>query len=80
MTYRNDDPPIEENEMCIICGNFIENCVCPVCEVCGVQGDPMCINRHMPYNKWFPFIWERDTYLDEDFDEDYLPNDYMGID
>jgi hypothetical protein len=65
--YRNDDPPEDKYaEMCPICGNFAENCVCPECEVCGEHGNPLCINRHMPYSKWFPFIWIRDTYIDTD--------------
>jgi hypothetical protein len=31
-----DDPP------CEVCGNFEENCVCPICPVCGEVGNPAC--------------------------------------
>jgi hypothetical protein len=48
---RNDDPP-DEPEFCIICLNFVDNCVCPECDECGMVGDPNCIGTHMPISAW----------------------------
>ena len=33
----NDEMP------CMICGIDPADCECPICEICGVQGDPSCI-------------------------------------
>lgn len=34
--YNQDDPP------CDICGQEIENCICPECSVCGQIGERQC--------------------------------------
>ncbi|MDA8139796.1 MAG: hypothetical protein M0036_14190 [Desulfobacteraceae bacterium] len=31
---------------CEICGEPIDNCICPVCPVCGAFGDPDCYLVH----------------------------------
>lgn len=40
MSYTRDGQPIEEP--CEVCSLMPENCACPVCPVCGVQGRPDC--------------------------------------
>lgn len=48
------EPMEPDNEQpCQICHSF--DCKCPECEVCGVAGDPACINTHMPWIKWPAF-------------------------
>jgi hypothetical protein len=48
------EPEEPDNEQpCVICHSF--DCTCPECEVCGVAGDPACINTHMPWSKWPSF-------------------------
>lgn len=44
-------PNVEEG-YCAICQASCDGCNCPECEVCGVAGDPACINVHMPWSKW----------------------------
>ena len=48
--YRNDDPP--DSPPCAICHYSADDCTCPVCLVCGEQGNPFCINRHMKWERW----------------------------
>lgn len=31
---------------CELCGEDPDNCVCPVCKKCQVQGDPACYVKH----------------------------------
>jgi len=31
-----------EGQPCEVCGEFEEDCVCPICPRCGQQGDPNC--------------------------------------
>lgn len=45
------DPP-EQDETCQICHYQPDDCTCPECEVCSVQGDPDCINKHMDWTKF----------------------------
>jgi hypothetical protein len=33
------------------------DCECPECEICGVAGDPACINTHMEWRKWGHFVF-----------------------
>ena len=40
----------EQEQPCNICRSF--DCNCPECEVCGVAGDPACINTHMSWSRW----------------------------
>lgn len=40
-----NDPfaPYNQTEQpCAVCGQWPDNCICPECSVCGVQGDPIC--------------------------------------
>lgn len=36
---------IEQDEPCMVCGMFPDNCTCAECSVCGEQGNPDCINH-----------------------------------
>lgn len=38
-------PPDFEGQ-CPVCGLGVGQCVCPVCPVCKVQGDPKCYQKH----------------------------------
>lgn len=47
--------PISPDDLetpCGICGLWADDCTCPECDVCGVIGDPACINHHMPAERW----------------------------
>jgi len=46
-------PEYDHEDPCAICGHFADSCTCPECVVCGTQGDPGCINYHMPWQRWF---------------------------
>lgn len=59
--------PPDEDEPCQICHQF--DCICPECEVCGVAGDPACINTHMPWQKWGHF-----SFAVENKQNDYVPS------
>jgi len=41
------EPPDQGNDFCDVCGNSIDNCICPECPVCGSSGDPKCYPAHM---------------------------------
>jgi len=43
VTMRDIDPP---ELPCEICGEFVDNCICPECSVCGGVGDPLCYEKH----------------------------------
>ena len=49
---------------CDICNHDPANCVCPECEVCGVAGDPSCINNHMQWAKWQNALYP----IEQDYD------------
>lgn len=56
-----------EAVICEVCGGWrgedvhpVEECVCPVCDVCGKQGDPKCINTHM--DKQLAKSWSIDYF------------------
>lgn len=36
-----NDPPDEEMP-CEVCGEWVDNCICPECPRCTLQGDPGC--------------------------------------
>ncbi len=39
--------PGEEDEgPCMMCGNSIDNCICPSCPVCTDVGNPKCYEQH----------------------------------
>jgi hypothetical protein len=38
--------PDQDERPCVVCGGSIDDCLCPECPKCGVQGDPMCYERH----------------------------------
>jgi len=44
--------PDEPDTYCSICHHLVESCTCPECSVCGVAGDPDCINIHMKWDQW----------------------------
>ena len=31
---------------CEMCGNDVDNCICPACHHCGTIGDPYCYSKH----------------------------------
>lgn len=31
---------------CEVCGEHVDDCICPECPTCGVQGDPGCYEAH----------------------------------
>ena len=47
--------PDDDEQPCQICHLDAYNCTCPECLVCGVAGDPACINIHMPWQNWSHF-------------------------
>ena len=46
------DTIYDDNERCEICGLSMAACTCPECSVCGVVGNPACIDTHMPRQMW----------------------------
>jgi len=36
------EPPNEPDLPCEVCGQSVDNCICPECPVCAYQGDPKC--------------------------------------
>ena len=51
--------PYEESEgPCQICHYSVDDCTCPECRICGVFGDPACINTHMNFKEWGHFKFE----------------------
>lgn len=39
--------PGEEDEApCEVCGQFVDDCICPECPVCASHGDPECYTQH----------------------------------
>lgn len=39
-------PPDDYEGPCDVCGNLVDNCVCPECPVCGDYGNPDCYEKH----------------------------------
>jgi hypothetical protein len=40
-------PPTDDNDgPCEVCGEHIDNCICPECPVCGECGNPDCYIHH----------------------------------
>ena len=35
-------PPDEYEGPCEVCGNAVDDCICPECPTCGEQGNPDC--------------------------------------
>ena len=35
-------PPNTDENPCAVCGQGINDCICPECPVCEVQGNPLC--------------------------------------
>lgn len=33
-------------DVCIVCGRYDDDCICPQCPVCDNVGDPMCYSYH----------------------------------
>jgi hypothetical protein len=44
--WRNDEPPDPADFPCIVCGQLLDDCICPECPVCGTPGDPGCYPAH----------------------------------
>jgi len=38
--------PWDEEGPCEVCGNVVDNCICPECPECGSYGDPNCYPSH----------------------------------
>ena len=39
--------PLDDYEgTCEVCGNKVDDCICPECPECGVCGDPECYEEH----------------------------------
>jgi hypothetical protein len=38
--WNQEEPP------CELCGNCVEDCICPECQTCGAYGDPRCYVDH----------------------------------
>lgn len=39
-------PPDPADQICELCGKFVDDCVCPECPVCEAFGDPVCYEKH----------------------------------
>jgi hypothetical protein len=39
-------PPDDSDEICDVCGSYIDDCFCPECQKCGSYGDPKCYESH----------------------------------
>lgn len=42
----NSVPGDEDEGPCEVCGNDVDNCICPECPECGTYGDPGCYLNH----------------------------------
>jgi len=40
------NPELDMEYPCEICGNYIDDCICPECPICGGVGDPNCYKKH----------------------------------
>lgn len=47
-----DGPPDQEDTPCGICGGDPGGCECPVCSICGSQGDKSCETSHGVLQTW----------------------------
>ena len=36
----------QEDGPCAVCGNDVDDCICPECPECGSHGDPDCYEKH----------------------------------
>lgn len=36
----------ERDDPCDVCGQWVEDCVCPECPECSAYGDPYCYEHH----------------------------------
>lgn len=36
----------DDDELCEVCGLWLDDCICPECPVCGQFGNPMCYDDH----------------------------------
>ena len=39
-------PPDHDDQPCMICGLFPDDCICPECPTCEAYGDPKCYEEH----------------------------------
>lgn len=39
-------PYNQEEDPCEVCGNYVDDCICPECPVCHNAGDPKCYEEH----------------------------------
>ena len=39
-------PYNQEEGPCEVCGQFVDDCLCPECGTCNVHGDPACYTEH----------------------------------
>ena len=40
------DLPGYEEHPCGVCGQWVDDCICPECPTCHSQGDPACYTKH----------------------------------
>jgi hypothetical protein len=38
--------PPDDDYPCEVCGQFVDDCICPECPECGSFGDPLCYQKH----------------------------------
>jgi hypothetical protein len=45
-TVRDIERAFGEEGPCGVCGQSVDDCICPECPVCDAQGDPFCYDHH----------------------------------
>jgi hypothetical protein len=40
------DEAMGMDQSCEMCGNMVDDCICPECPVCYTFGDPSCYHKH----------------------------------
>jgi hypothetical protein len=75
--------PHEDEYPCDICGNSVDDCICPECPECGTVGDPLCYKEHglirsneqvESLAKWNSY-WEEQNRLENEYYEKYCKPD-----
>lgn len=49
VTHRMIDEAMGCEGLCEVCGNNVDECICPECPRCGVFGEPECYNKDGPH-------------------------------
>ncbi len=63
------DPAGSVSLNCDICAGSEDFCVCPECDECGEQGNPDCIEKHMPAKIWQKSFRQMQEYLERNPEE-----------